>query len=163
MDKRINVSVQNKIAMADGTIYICGNSDFVVEFEFDREWDVFEYKTARFIYGGKYEDVVFGGTQCSVPIISNVTSFKVGVYAGDLSTTTPATVYAKKSILCADGTPAAPVADVYSQIMAMLNDLDETNAEEVKAIVEEYLAEHPTGGSGDYATDEEVLALLTDT
>lgn len=33
MDKIINISVQNKNAMADGTIYICGNSDFIVEFE----------------------------------------------------------------------------------------------------------------------------------
>ena len=35
MDKTINISVQNKVAMADGTIYICDNSDFLVEFDFD--------------------------------------------------------------------------------------------------------------------------------
>ena len=163
MDKTINVSVLNKIAAADGTVYICGNSDYLVEFDFDREWDAFEHKTARFIYGTSYTDQVFSGNLCPVPVLYNVTSFRIGVFAGDLSTSTPATVYAKKSILCGSGIPADPSISVYSQIMALLNDLNETSLEEVQAMVEEYLAEHPAGGTGEVASDEDILELLTDT
>ena len=163
MDKTINVSVLNKIAAADGTVYICGNSDYLVEFDFDREWDAFEHKTARFIYGTSYTDQVFSGNLCPVPVLYNVTSFRIGVFAGDLSTSTPATVYAKKSILCGNGIPADPSISVYSQIMALLNDLNETSLEEVQAMVEEYLAEHPAGGTGEVASDEDILELLTDT
>ncbi len=163
LDKTINVSVQNKIAAADGTIYICGNSDYLVEFDFDREWDAFEHKTARFVHGTTYTDQVFSGNLCPVPVLYNVTSFRLGVFAGELSTTTPATVYAKKSILCGNGIPADPSISVYSQIMALLNDLNETSAEEVRAIVDEYMAENPASGSGEIASDEEVLELLTDT
>ena len=163
MDKNINISIHNKIAAADGTVYICGNSDYVAEFEFDREWDAFEYKTARFIHGTTYTDVVFQGSLCPVPVLYNLTSFRVGVFAGDLSTTTPATVYAKKSILCGSGVPADPTIHVYSQIMALLNDLNETSADEIRAIIDEYMAEHPASGSGETASDEEVKELLTDT
>ena len=163
MDKTINVSVLNKIAAADGTVYICGNSDYLVEFDFDREWDAFEHKTARFIHGTTYTDQVFSGNLCPVPVLYNVTSFRIGVFAGDLSTSTPATVYAKKSILCGSGIPADPSISVYSQIMALLNDLNETSLEEVQAMVEEYLAEHPAGGTGEVASDEDILELLTDT
>ena len=163
MDKTINVSVLNKIAAADGTVYICGNSDYLVEFDFDREWDAFEHKTARFIHGTTYTDQVFSGNLCPVPVLYNVTSFRIGVFAGDLSTSTPATVYAKKSILCGNGIPADPSISVYTQIMALLNDLNETSLEEVQAMVEEYLAEHPAGGTGEVASDEDILELLTDT
>ena len=163
MDKTINISVQNKIAAADGTVYICGNSDYLVEFSFDREWDAFEHKTARFIHGTTYTDQVFSGNLCPVPVLYNVTSFRIGVFAGNLSTSTPATVYAKKSILCGNGIPADPSISVYSQIMALLNDLNETSLEEVQAMVEEYLAEHPAGGTGEVASDEDILELLTDT
>ena len=163
MDKTINISVHNKMAAADGTIYICGNSDYLVEFDFDREWDAFEYKTARFIYGTTYTDQVFQGNFCPVPVFYNLTSFRVGVFAGDLSTTTPATVYAKKSILCGSGVPADPSINVYNQIMTLINDLSVTSAEEVRDMIEAYLAEHPASGSGEVASSEEVLELLKDT
>lgn len=163
MDKTINISVQNKNAMADGTIYICGNSDFIVEFDFDREWDGIAYKTARFQYGNSHMDIVFSGNSCPVPVLSNINSFKVGVFAGDLRTSTSALVYAKKSILCQGGSPAAPSHDVYNQILALLNKMDNMSKEDVEAIIEEYLAEHPGSVSGEIASDEEILNLLKDT
>lgn len=164
MDKTINISVQNKVAMADGTIYICGNSDYTVEFDFDREWDAYEYKTARFVHGNTHTDVLFAGNICRVPLLTNINNFKIGVFAGDLSTSTPAIVYAKRSILCgSDCFPMPPSPDVYNQILAILNDLDTTTEEEVRDIVEGYLAEHPGSGSGEIASDEEILDLLKDT
>lgn len=136
MGNTIKISVRNKIAAADGTLYVCGNSDFALEFDFDAEWDEFITKTARFIYGTEYQDIVFQDNVCPVPVISNVHRFYVGVYAGDLRTTTPATVGAKRSILCGGEVPAAPSPDVFGQMQALFNaGLDEAreNANAAKA------------------------------
>ncbi len=118
----IRITVREKEARADRTVYICGNSCFVVKFDFDQEWDQFETKTARFICdNNSYTDVVFQGTTCPVPVLSNTHRVRIGVFAGNLVTTTPAHVVATKSILCEGGTPAAPTDNVYGQIMEMLN------------------------------------------
>ena len=104
--KEITVAVQNKIAkQTNNVVYVCGNSDYAIKFTFDEEWNGLETKTARFIWNGQFEEVVFSGDTCPVPVISNTYSFEVGVYAGNLRTTTPAYVSAKKSILCGDNSP----------------------------------------------------------
>lgn len=139
----INISVENKIAEADGTLYVCGNSDFVAKFAFDAEWESYENKTARFCYNNSYVDVVFTGDKCPVPIISGTYFFNIGVYAGDLHTTTPARVPCKKSILCDTGFPADPPDDVYNQIMAKLNSLGSADPEAIAKAVADYLAAHP--------------------
>ena len=134
MDKTIYVAVHGKIATANkDALYICGNSDFVIEFDFDEEWEAFTAKTARFSYNGSYTDIVFSGTRCAVPVLSNIYGFKVGVFAGNLHTTTPAYVAAKKSILCEHGSPVEPEPDVYAQIMEEMNRMADSVGAEVKA------------------------------
>ena len=100
LDKK--ASYQNR----DGEI-VCGNSDYVIEFAFDTEWASHEEKIARFIWNDHYINVEFTGTICPVPVITNATEVKVGVYAGDLSTTTPAVIGCLKSILCESTTPGS--------------------------------------------------------
>lgn len=121
----ICISIRDKIASYAGKIpYVCGNSDYVITFDFDAEWDAYATKTARFVKDDTtYQDQVFSGNQCPVPVISNTYGIRVGVFAGDLHTTTPAYIPAKKSILCAGGIPADPAPDVYAQIMDTLNGL----------------------------------------
>ncbi|MBP3427126.1 MAG: hypothetical protein J6M47_02555 [Clostridia bacterium] len=142
MEHIIHIAVQDKIATkTDRTVYICGNSDFVIDFDFDEEWAAYPVKTARLIDDDdSYFDVVFNGNICPVPVLSNTFRIRVGVFAGDLHTTTPAYVPAKKSILCVSGPPAAPAEDVYAQMMEILNRADIRNA----------------------VTDEEVLETLAD-
>lgn len=122
----VEVNVTNKIAaLVDKSVVgVCGNSDYVIHFNFDEEWDAYETKTARFKWGGKYTDVVFDGDECPMPIIYNTNTLAIGVYAGELHTTTVAVLYMKKSILCGSGTPVDPEPDVYGQIMEKLNALD---------------------------------------
>lgn len=123
LNKTIEITIRNKVArQTNKTVYTCGNSDFVVIFDFDEEWNGFKVKTARFIHSAGYTDVVFEGNQCGVPIISGTHNIKVGVFAGNLSTTTPAHVGARKSILCESGTPAPPSEDAYSQLIEMIED-----------------------------------------
>lgn len=98
----LNITVNNKVATylkRDGDI-VCGNSDYQIQFTFDSAWDSVTEKTARFVWNDQYYDVPFSGTLCNVPIITNTASVTVGVYAGNLSTTTPATIACQKSILC---------------------------------------------------------------
>lgn len=136
MSHIINVSVKNHVAkQTDKTVYVCGNDDFVINFDFDSEWDQYDTKTARFTYAGTYVDVVFTGNTCAVPVITDVWRFKVGVFAGDLSTTTPVLISASKSILCDAGAPAAPTDDVYNQIMDVVNEAT-TASNEAKASAE---------------------------
>lgn len=140
----LNVTVKGKIAQGvKGQYAVCGNSDYVVKFDFDDEWTAEKYKTARFIWNEKYEDVVFEGNECNMPVISDTYNVKVGVFAGDLQTTTPAIIITKKSILCGSATAERPSEDVYSQIMALLNDLKELSDEELAAAIEKYFAEDP--------------------
>ena len=122
----INITVRNKVAVNPAQDrYVCGNSDYVVRFDFDAEWDAYDTKTARLIKeDGTVYDQVFSGNECPVPVIADTYKLMVGVFAGNLSTTTAAYVPCKKSILCRGGVPAAPAEDVYSQIMAKLNSLD---------------------------------------
>lgn len=125
MERVIDVQVRNRVAHTTGkTVYICGNSDFMCRFDFDEEWAAHDVKTARFVpESGMYTDVVFTGNECAVPVLSDTYNVKVGVFAGNLQTTTSATFSAKKSILCSSGVPADPAPDVYAQIMTRLNEI----------------------------------------
>lgn len=103
----LHIDVKNKVAnyrKRDGCI-VCGNSDYQIKFTFDNEWDAATNKTARFIWGGQYTDVTFTGDTCNVPIITNTDSVEVGVYSGDLRTTTSAQITCQRSILCVAATP----------------------------------------------------------
>lgn len=140
----MNITVRNKIATkTDNVVYVCDNSDYVINFDFDSEWDAYDTKTARFDYDGKHTDVVFTGNQCNVPIITNTYAFHVGVFGGDLHTTTAARVPCRKSILSAAGAPADPTPDVYDQLMEIIKGLGGADPEAIKTAVAEYLAAHP--------------------
>lgn len=117
----IAIAVRNKVATSPRETIVCGNSDYTLHFDFDDEWSAYETKTARFIYNGTFVDVVFAGDVCAVPVIKNASVCEVGVFAGDLKTTTPALISCNRSILCKDGLPADPAPDVYAQIMEKLN------------------------------------------
>lgn len=144
MNRTFEITIRDKIARYDGDQeYVCGNSDFVVRFDFDEEWSAYPNKTARFVSGSKYQDVIFSGNECSMPIISNAYNVKVGVFAGELHTTTPAEIQAVRSILCGSGTPVSPSEDVYAQIMEKLNSMGGVTPEQVAAVVAEYMAQNP--------------------
>ena len=121
--KNLNIAVVNNKAtylQRDGFI-VCGNSSYTVTFAFDSEWDAHQVKTVRFKWNGVVHDEVITGNVANVPKITDATQVEIGVFAGDLCTTTPAIVPCVKSILCGSGTPAAPSDDVYAQIIDMIN------------------------------------------
>lgn len=123
----ITISITDKHANTVGApVIVCGNSGYSITFEFDGEWDGIDIKTARFVYvrdgALQYEDVIFSGDTVDVPVLANIKEVFVGVYAGDLQTTTPARIPCEASIRCGTGAPAEPTPDQYDQIMALLAD-----------------------------------------
>lgn len=123
----LHISVINKVAtyqQRDGAI-VCGNSDYQIEFTFDDEWNASTYKTARFVYsrGSEliHQDVDFTGNTVIAPVLTKTTEVYVGIYAGELRTSTPAVIPCKLSILCESGSPAIPSPEIDARIMQLLN------------------------------------------
>ena len=148
----LHVVVNNKIATytaRDGHI-VCGNSDYSLKFTFDSEWDKVTKKTARFIWNGKYYDVEFTGTECIVPIINDAKEVTVGVYAGNLTTTTPAVIPCEKSILCGTNTSHVDTDEditAASEAVAAANEAKIAAREatavlnEIRTLLDEYIDE----------------------
>ena len=140
-DHIIEVRVDDKIATVVGDpLYVCGNSDYVVKFAFDAEWADHAMKTARFIKSNKeYIDVVFNGNECQMPIIADTPYVRIGVFAGNLCTTTAAIVNAQRSILCGSGVPAEPDPDVYAQILERIDNLNIPDPDEYSKVISEQI------------------------
>lgn len=153
----IHIEIRNKIArLKKPTLLVCDNSDYVAVFDFDEEWSLYETKTARFVVDSEPTDVVFSGDRCAIPPVSDTTLLEIGVFAGDIHTTTPVSVRCLKSITSGIGAPAAPSDDVYNQIMEKLNDLNELSDEELAEAIEAYFGEHPVSvTTPDWAENDE--------
>lgn len=101
----IKISITDKRPTVNGSpVIICGNSDYVIEFTFDAEWDDLPTKTARFRWatpqGPQHADVSFTGSTVGVPVLSGVREVEVGVFGGNLHATTPATIPCEYSARC---------------------------------------------------------------
>lgn len=117
----IRVEVVENYARSPLAEIVCGNSEYYIEFAFSEEWETHALKTARFHFANSTIDRVFEGNVVQVPIVKDANVLEVGVYAGNLRTTTPALISCKKSILCREGTPEEPAEDVYNQIMQKID------------------------------------------
>lgn len=107
----------------DGKV-VSYNSDYDADFIFDEEWEG-KVKTVRFINNGEYVDVVLTDTNsCKIPLeVMRSGQLEVGVFAGNLRTTSVARVTIVASILEDTDIPANPTDDVYLQIMERLDEL----------------------------------------
>ena len=143
----IKIKVRDKCAESEGVI-ICNNSDYTVVWDLDGEWTPYDTKTMRVnLADGGYQDVVFTGNTAALPVLGTPCWVSVGLYAGDIHTTRAARLLALSSVLTPGGSPAAPAADVYAQIMAKLNELSTVSPEDIAKAVEDYLAEHPAASA----------------
>ena len=123
----IIINVTGKVATAEGSPFIvCGNSDYIIKFNFDDAWAAYITKTARFTYEHdgepKYSEVVFTGNQCNVPVILDTKKVEIGVYAGDILSTTRCKITCKPSILDGGYTHDEPDEDVYNQLQEAVNE-----------------------------------------
>jgi hypothetical protein len=107
---------------------ICGNSDYSLTFDFaDPEWAEHEERTARFTFVRRgelrYDEVIFKGDTVSVPVLSDIDEVFIGVYTGELYTTTPARIKCKRSILCKPATNEKQIQSAYLQVLRALLDI----------------------------------------
>ena len=116
----IDITIINNIATAENAEYVCDNTEYVARFWFSSEWDAEPVKTARFRFGGNYIDKVFTGYEVKIPRISGVQYMEIGVFAGDLITSTPVIIPCKRSILSGEGSPEPPKEDVYNEIIEVV-------------------------------------------
>ena len=129
-------------------VFVIGdNADYRVQFDFDSEWNGV-VKTARFVRGNKFQEMVLVNDECEIPIEVLKQGFlEVGVFSAEM-TTTPCRILVKGSIKELGGVTADPTPDVYRQIIKMIEYLEVvgvTDAQIEKA-VREYLEENPVSG-----------------
>lgn len=125
-DKQLLIEVRDKIATLKSKNFnlVGGNNDYDVVFDFDEDWQDLNAKTAIFVFDNENPVYVpFEGNVCEGVAINDATMCLIGVFSGDLRTTTPAVVdCVYRSILDeANGTPAPPKEDVYNQIIDLIN------------------------------------------
>ena len=123
---QFNFTVENKILIPNDGEYtvIADNSDYSVCFSFDEEWTG-KTKTVRFINGKNYVDVILPkNNTVSIPLeVMSPPSISVGVYAGQLHTSSAAVIKCRTSILTPNGTPKEPVEDVYGQLISQYDEV----------------------------------------
>lgn len=124
----IAVIVRDKVAQVQGNPEIvCGNSDYTVTFDFDAEWDAYEHKTAHFSFleNGvpRFYDVQFSGNSVQIPAVWNTCEMLIGVYAGDIRTTTAAAVPCIPCITDDEPVHPDPPPDVYEQLVELLEEM----------------------------------------
>lgn len=142
----IDIRIKDKIAMRTGgeAFIVRDNSDYVINFTFDVEWAEETAKTARFaLQRGGYMDVPFTGSSVAVPVISTGRRVDVGVFAGNLRTTTSATLPLVPSIRSKGGAPVPPEDAVYDKLIALINSMGEISDDDIKQAVEDYLSANP--------------------
>ncbi len=100
---------------------IAWNTGYIINFDFDEDWE--DLKTIKIVNdkGDTISDTLFSGNSVEIPKIYNTGYIGIGVYAGDLKSTTPLIISCQKSILDYDGSPIPPPDDVYNKIMDLLN------------------------------------------
>lgn len=121
----INITVKGKVASSDTKAIVNGNSDYAVNWVLDGEWADYDTKTMRVRhYDGTVIDCIFTGCSCNLPIITETCMIEIGLFAGNLITSTPATISCTRCIMDDEGPVKDPMPDVYAQIMERLNNLD---------------------------------------
>lgn len=120
----IVVTVKNKMAVGDGSVIVCNNSDYVVRFVLDSEWDALALRTMRIVYDSyTHTDIAFSGDTVALPAIIDRTSIGIGLYSGDIHTSTCAMFDCERSVMGKNSHAVAPPSsDVYNEIVEMIND-----------------------------------------
>lgn len=163
----LNITVRNKIATTiDPATVVNGNNDYTVVFDFDSEWDSLSSKTAMFVYGReeqKYKTVTFTGNSCVMPALYNTGYVLIGVFAGDIKTTTAAYVKCIPCIRDNDSTldtGSGGTIDTGTNDHSQLINRDIADQHPISAITGLEEALTPLTGTTQTITPSQVLAAI---
>lgn len=127
--KEIKIKVQDKIAtLVEDVSLVCGNSDYSVIFDFDEDWVNHGLKTAVFVFGDSTVEVPFTGNileEKDAVAIEGATKCYIGVYSGDLITTTKAEIKCTPSIRDIAKKHKTPTKDIYNRLIELINSISE--------------------------------------
>ena len=125
----INITVKGKVASSDTKVIVNGNSDYVVNWVLDGEWADYDTKTMRVrFFDGSVINSIFSGTSCSLPVITETCMIEIGLFAGDLITSTPAVINCIRCIRDDEGPVQDPTPSIYDQLLSKLNELGSGSA-----------------------------------
>ena len=163
----LNITVRNKIATTtDPATVVNGNNDYMVVFDFDSEWDSLSSKTAMFVYGReeqKYKTVTFTGNSCVMPALYNTGYVLIGVFAGNIKTTSAAYVKCIPCIRDNDSTPdtgSGGTIDTGTNDHSQLINRDIADQHPISAITGLEEALTPLVGTTQTITPSQVLAAI---
>jgi len=162
------INIRGRIAeYTEKEKFICYNSGYMLRFTFDSEWDSYTAKTAQVRYlteedGWVKHDIVFSGTDCPLPVIPKADALYVGVYAGNIRTSTEALIPCFPSALSEEGAPATPPEDVYGQIMEKMDTIASLNEEKVSETIAALLEDAKESGEFDGSDGVSPLITITE-
>ena len=172
----IEILVRNRIARANyGERIVSNNTDYTVTFDFDEEWEATD-RVARFEIEDGYVDVPFSGNSVYVPCLpATARQVNIGVYAGELHTTSAATVTVIPSVLGGSKIEYVPITDAGLADAKDLEDADTVRVYDVsqgklyKATLEQLREQMgSSGGSNDHsklenrdAADQHPISAIT--
>lgn len=126
----ITIRVRNRIAEAVGSPeIICGNDGYNVVFDFDEEWVAQEIKTMRvawtdtFSGNPRHIDVPFFTGSAAIPAIADAYEVQIGVYTGNIMTTTPARIPCVRCITDGGTYHEDPEPETYAALLQLLRDI----------------------------------------
>lgn len=120
----IHVKVTGKVAspIFQNEFLVCNNSNYVVHFDFDKEWNDSVVKTARFVWGRNYyQDVIILNDEAVVPVLVDTNWIEIGAYTDNIQTTTGAFFNVRDSILKGSPVHPEPRTDQYDEIIELIN------------------------------------------
>lgn len=126
----ITIKVRNKIAqpVGDPTI-VCGNDGYNIVLDLDEEWDDYEIKTMRVAWVDTFSgqprhiDVPYILNFAALPVIADAYEVQLGVYAGNIKTSTPATVPCERCITDGGTYHEDPEPETYAALLELLRSL----------------------------------------
>ena len=140
----INITVKGKVASSDTKAIVNGNSDYAINWTLDDEWADYDTKTMRVrFFDGSVIDSIFSGTSCSLPVITETCMIEIGLFAGDLITSTPAVINCIRCIRDDEGPVQDPTPSIYDQLLAKLNELGGVSPDDVAQAVADYMKANP--------------------
>lgn len=128
--REILITVRNRVASIVGSPEIvCGNTDYTAVFDLDAEWDAYPVKTLRIVWKDMdtlkilYQDVLFEGNCAVLPPVFRTTQVRLGIYAGDIRTTTPVRIPCCAAESGSKAVHPDPESGIYSQLLQYMKRL----------------------------------------
>lgn len=125
----ITIRVREKIAQTVGSpSIVCGNTGYHAIFDLDAEWDEYELITMRVAWTDtfsgqpRHTDVPYIRSIgfAEIPAITDAYEVQLGVYAGDIRTSTPARIPCERCITDGGTYHEDPEPQTYAALLELL-------------------------------------------